>query len=90
MAGLRQQLYGYGIGNFATWTRNLFIAGEPGALKEARLAVGRRLKDVAASLRNEPNRIPFTILAAILLGYAQGPWAYYVSRRRLPTRSWRL
>jgi GT2 family glycosyltransferase len=90
MADLRQQMYGYGIGNFATWTRNLFVAGELGALKEARLAVSRRLKDVSASLRNEPNRIPFTILAAILLGYVRGPWAYYVSRRRFPTRSWRL
>ncbi|HEX9923793.1 MAG TPA: glycosyltransferase [Anaerolineae bacterium] len=90
MAELKRQLHGYGVGNFATWTRNIFIDGEPGALKEAQQAVGRRLNDLLASLRREPNRVPLNIIAAILLGYAMGPWAYYFSRRRFPTRSWRL
>jgi glycosyltransferase involved in cell wall biosynthesis len=90
MAGLQRQLQGYGIGNFATWTRHLFIDGELGALKEARLAIGRRLEELSASLRREPNRIPLNIITAILLGYALGPWAYALSRRRFPTRSWRL
>ena len=90
MTELKRQLHGYGVGNFATWTRNLFIDGEPSALKEGWLALGRRLKELSASLRREPNRIPLNIIIAILLGYALGPWAYVRSRQRFPTRSWRL
>ena len=83
---LRQQLYGYGVGNFATWTRTLLVEGELGALVSAQKAVQHRLKQLTHALLRRPDSLPVYLILAILRGYAIGPWAYIVSRKRFPTR----
>jgi hypothetical protein len=83
---LRQQLYGYGIGNFATWTRNLWVEGELSALRSARKAIQHRLTQLIYALLRRPGSLPIHLVLTILLGYIIGPQAYFVSRKRFPTR----
>ncbi|MEM7028487.1 MAG: glycosyltransferase [Chloroflexota bacterium] len=81
-AELCHQMYGYGVGNCATWTRKLLIDRDFSVLRNARKTVQRRLAELCYALLRRPDHLPLDLIVAMLLGYVKGPWAYFVSRRQ--------
>jgi GT2 family glycosyltransferase len=81
---LRRVLYGYGVGVYAVWTKQLLFEGE---LTVPKLALGwfwgSQLPALLGSLFKLKGSIPADLLFAELRGCAAGPWAYLSSRRRL-------
>lgn len=78
---LRQVLYGYGVGVYATWTRNLFLDRE---LFVIILALNwfrqDQLPGLVRSLRHKPQSLPLDLRLAELRGCLAGPWAYIRAR----------
>jgi len=81
---LRRVLYGYGVGVYAVWTKQLLFEGE---LTVPKLALGwfwgSQLPALLGSLLKLKGSMPADLLFAELRGCAAGPWAYLSSRRRL-------
>jgi len=85
---LRQAFYGYGAGVYAAWTRSLLFEGELHVLRTAyRWLLDHQLPSLARALLRRPGSAPLDLLLAELRGCAAGPWAYFVSRRRLRRRA---
>jgi GT2 family glycosyltransferase len=79
---LRATVYGYGVGVYARFTRQLFLDSEPGVVRQAlgwfRHEQAPRL---AQSLLGRPDRVPLDLLIAELVGCLRGPWAYLSARQ---------
>jgi GT2 family glycosyltransferase len=80
---LRKVLYGYGVGVYAMWTRNLIYDREPFIMI---LAVNwffqSQLPGLLASLLRRPHSVPLDLRVAELRGCLAGPWAYARSKRQ--------
>lgn len=79
--GLRDTIYGYGVGVYAHLTGHLVRNREPRA---PLLALGWFRLQVATLLRallRRPGHVPLELVLAELRGCAMGPWAYLASRR---------
>jgi GT2 family glycosyltransferase len=80
---LRQTLYGYGVGVYATWTRHLLVDRDIGVL---RLGLAWFRHDQAPALARallcRPDSLPLSLVLAELRGCLAGPRAYLASRRR--------
>jgi len=87
-ADLRSAQYGYGVGVYAAWTRNLIVEGELGVLKAA-LGWLRyvQLPTLLRSLLRRSGRTPLDLLLAELRGCAMGPVAYLRTRASLHGRA---
>jgi GT2 family glycosyltransferase len=84
---LRQALYGYGVGVYATWTRKLLFEKEPGVLRHAlRWFRYGQLPHFWRTLRRDANAVPLDLLVAQSRGCLAGPAAYFRARRQLRTR----
>jgi GT2 family glycosyltransferase len=81
---LRQTLYGYGAGVYATWTRHLLLDRDIGVLRLA-LAWFRHEQGpaLARALLRRPGCVPLPFVLAELRGCIAGPRAYFASRRRV-------
>lgn len=80
---LQQTLYGYGVGIYAAWTRNLLVEREYGVFFAAASWLLRsQLPALARSLLHRPNSLPVQLLWAELRGCLQGPWAYLRSHQK--------
>jgi glycosyltransferase involved in cell wall biosynthesis len=84
---LRQTLYGYGVGNYAFWTRCLLVEGELRAVKLAWDWFHFQLREILRSLLRRPQSVPLDLLLAELRGCAAGPRAYLLSRKQWRPRS---
>lgn len=81
---LKQTLYGYGVGVYATWTRRLLRERELSVLLFALNWFGlNQLPRLLRSLLRLPGRIPPDLALAELKGCAAGPAAYFSSRRSI-------
>lgn len=80
---LRQVLYGYGVGTYAIWTRQLLFEHEwTVPVLAARWFWQDQLPDLIRSLLKRPDSIPADLLLAQLKGCFVGPWAYLLARRQ--------
>ena len=79
---LRRQFYGYGVGGFAAWTRNLFD-GEFGILSRAMSWPREHIVGIARAALNRPASTPLDLALLQLAGCIAGPWAYLYSRWNL-------
>ena len=79
---LRWQFYGYGVGGFASWTRNL-LDGELGVLAKARSWPREHLIGIGRSLLKRPSSTPLDLALLQLAGCIVGPWAYLYARLHL-------
>lgn len=83
---LRNTIYGYGVGIYATWTRQLLFEKEIGVIKLAWAwfrydqfpALWHALRNLK---RNGLTELKLNL--AELIGCIVGPWAYFLSRKRL-------
>lgn len=80
--GIRQTLYGYGVGLSAFWTKSLLVEREWTVLRVASSWFFRhQIRKVLASVLKRSGRIPLDLLLAELRGSLWGPWAYLLSRQ---------
>ena len=79
---LRRALYGYGVGVYATWTRNLLYDREFAVFLRA-LAWLRydQLPNFIRAILLKPNHIPMDLLLAEWQGCLAGPLAYFKSKK---------
>jgi glycosyltransferase involved in cell wall biosynthesis len=82
---LRRQFYGYGVGGFAAWTRNL-LDGEFGVLMKAMSWPREHIVGIARAALNRPGSTPLDLTLLQLAGCIAGPWAYVYSRWRARSR----
>ena len=81
---LRKTIYGYGVGTYAVWTKQLLQDHEMGVFFFATLwLIFYQLPALIYSLLHLPDSIPFDLLLAELAGCFAGPGAYLRSRRNL-------
>jgi glycosyltransferase involved in cell wall biosynthesis len=81
---LRQTLYGYSVGIYAFWTRQLLFEGELYTLLAAwRWFWQHHLKNLARSILGHPGRMPLDLVLAEIHGCLAGPGAYLQSRKKL-------
>jgi cellulose synthase/poly-beta-1,6-N-acetylglucosamine synthase-like glycosyltransferase len=79
---LRRQLYDYGVGIFAYYTRSLLIEHSISTPRVALRWIHSQLKQLSRSILRQPPRIPIDLLLIRLIGCAVGPWAYLYARWR--------
>jgi cellulose synthase/poly-beta-1,6-N-acetylglucosamine synthase-like glycosyltransferase len=79
---LRRQLYDYGVGIFAYYTRSLLFEHSLSTPRVALQWINAQLQQLARSMLRQPPRIPLDLLVTRLVGCAVGPWAYLYSRWR--------
>ncbi len=81
---LRKAIYGYGVGVYATWTRNLLYDRE---LTVPLLAWSwfwhDQLPSFIRALLRRPGSVPLDLLLAELCGCLAGPFAYLASQKKL-------
>lgn len=85
-AGLRDTVYGYGVGVYAHLTKHLVLHGE---IRAPLLALGWlrwQLGMLWRSLLRRPGHVPLDLVLAEFRGCAAGPWAYRAARRALAAR----
>ncbi len=85
-AGLRDTIYGYGVGVYAHLTKHLVHHGE---VRAPLLAFGWlrwQLAGLWRSLVRRPGHAPLQLVLAELRGCAAGPWAYRAARRAVLAR----
>jgi GT2 family glycosyltransferase len=88
---LRATIHGYGVGVYAAWTRALVVDRELGVPAAAWRWFRRvQLRALARAMLRRPDAIPLNLVLAELLGCAEGPWAYWRSRRALERRRARV
>jgi glycosyltransferase involved in cell wall biosynthesis len=81
---LRKVIYGYGVGVYATWTRNLLYDKEFAVFLQATYWFWTdQLPALVSSLLRRPGSIPLDLLLAELRGCLTGPFAYLRSRKQL-------
>jgi cellulose synthase/poly-beta-1,6-N-acetylglucosamine synthase-like glycosyltransferase len=81
---LRQALYGYGVGIYAFWTKQLLFERKLYTLVVAwRWFWQHHLKNLARSILGHPGRMPLDLVLAEIRGCLAGPMAYLQSRRKL-------
>ena len=79
---LRQVIYGYGVGVYATWTRQLLIDRELAVFYWAWAWFWyQQLPALLRRLACRPGSVPFDLQAAEWRGCLAGPWAYFASQR---------
>lgn len=80
---LREVIYGYGVGVYAYWTRQLVVEGNWRVVKHA---IGwlsdQQVPNLLRSLLHRSGSVPLDLLLAELRGCAAGPRAYVSSRSR--------
>jgi glycosyltransferase involved in cell wall biosynthesis len=80
---LRTQLYNYGVGVFAWWTRALFVEREFGVL---RIGPGyfwkHYVRNLFAAVFGRAGCMPLDLAYAEISGAVAGPWIYFRERRR--------
>ena len=84
--GLRDTIYGYGVGVYSHLTGHLLRNREPRAVL---LAVGwlrEQIPRLFRALLRRPGHVPLDLVLAELRGCAAGPRAYLASRRALAQR----
>ena len=79
---LRKQLYDYGVGIFAYYTKCLLFERSISTTRVALGWVHSQLQQLASSILNQPPKIPLDLLLIRLFGCAVGPWAYLYSMCR--------
>ncbi|HYF36619.1 MAG TPA: glycosyltransferase [Prosthecobacter sp.] len=83
-AELKHTVFGYGVGLYAAWTRNLFIGKHwtvlPAVYRWIRNVQIPRIRD---GVFGRPGAWPMDLTFAELRGTFLGPWAYWRARRRL-------
>lgn len=78
---LRQTMYGYGVGIYSIWTRQLFYEREFGVILIAlNWFFLYQLPDLLRSIFRRPKSTPTDLLLAELIGCIYGPFAYFRSR----------
>jgi hypothetical protein len=81
---LRQSQYGYGVGVYAMWTRELLVSGELAVIRRAwRWFRCEQAPRLARSLLGQPGSVPLDLLLAQLWGCLRGPAAYVSARRQM-------
>jgi len=79
---LESALYGYGVGVYAAWTKELLLGRELGVLRPAASRLlKKQLPTLVRSALRRPGAPPVRLLLAELRGCAAGPVRYFVSRR---------
>jgi glycosyltransferase involved in cell wall biosynthesis len=82
-AELRHTIYGYGVGVYAFWTRQVVEEGEWSAFFLASDWLLRdQLPGLVRSWAKLPDTIPWPLPWDELRGCAMGPWSYWQSRRQ--------
>lgn len=84
--GLRDTIYGYGVGVYAHLSKHLFWHRE---VRAPLLALGwlrEQLATLVRSVLRRPGHVPLELVLAELRGCAAGPWAYRRARRALAVR----
>lgn len=80
---LRHTIYGYGVGVYATWTRNLLIDHELTVFLRAwGWLWHNQLPNLARALLHRPNSLPLDLVTAELKGCLAGPSAYIKAHRK--------
>jgi glycosyltransferase involved in cell wall biosynthesis len=80
-SSLRNTMYGYGVGTYSVWTRQLFYEREFGVILVAmNWLINYQIPDLLRSIIKRPKSPPFDLLIAELLGCLIGPVAYFRSR----------
>jgi glycosyltransferase involved in cell wall biosynthesis len=81
---LRNQLYGYGVGVFAWWTRALLVEGELGVLRVGpSYFLHYHVMNLVRAFFRRPGSMPFDLACAGFAGALAGPWMYRRGLRRL-------
>jgi GT2 family glycosyltransferase len=79
---LQQTFYGYGLGVYAAWTRNLLVEREFGVFLAAiSWFVLAQFPNLLRSLLHRPNSTPLSLVWAELRGCINGPLAYLTSQK---------
>jgi GT2 family glycosyltransferase len=80
---LRDTLYGYGVGVYASWTGDIVERGRIAALRQAVLWMRRgQLPALAGAIRRRSGAMPLDLVLAELRGCAAGPAAWFASNGR--------
>ena len=80
----RKAVEGYGTGVYAFWTRTLFVEREFSILKFPwDWFRHEQLPNLVRAIIRRPNAQPLSLVLAELKGCYVGPWAYFLSKRRL-------
>jgi len=82
---LRRTLYGYGVGVYAMWMRQLLVDREWGVIRLAARWLWRtQLRTLMHSVLQRPDAVPLDLVCAELRGCLAGPLAYLRSRASRP------
>jgi glycosyltransferase involved in cell wall biosynthesis len=84
--GLRNTIYGYGVGVYAHLTGHLLRNREPRAVWLALGWLREQIPTLFRALLRRPGHVPLDLVLAELRGCAAGPRAYLTSRRSLARR----
>jgi len=83
-AELRDTLYGYGVGVYATWTGDIVERRRIAVLRQAALWMGRgQLPALARAVFRRRGAMPLDLVLAELQGCAAGPAAWLASNRHV-------
>ena len=85
-AGLRDTIYGYGVGVYSHLTGHLLRNREPRAVLLALGWMREQIPRLFRALLRRPGHVPLDLVLAELRGCAAGPRAYLNSRRALARR----
>ena len=84
--GLRDTIYGYGVGVYSHLTGHLLRNREPRAVLLALGWLREQISTLFRALLRRPGHVPLDLVLAELRGCAAGPSAYFASRRALARR----
>jgi glycosyltransferase involved in cell wall biosynthesis len=84
--GLRDTIYGYGVGVYAHLTGHLLRNREPSTLLLALGWLRDQIPSLFRALLRRPDHVPLDLVFAELRGCVAGPRAYLTSRRALAQR----
>jgi hypothetical protein len=84
--GLRDTIYGYGVGVYSHLTGHLLRNREPRAVWLAMGWLREQIPTLFRALLRRPGHVPLDLVLAELRGCAAGPRAYLASRRALARR----
>jgi glycosyltransferase involved in cell wall biosynthesis len=84
--GLRDTIYGYGVGVYSHLTGHLLRNREPSTLLLASGWLRHQIRELFRALLRRPGHVPLDLVLAELRGCAAGPRAYLTSRRALAQR----
>jgi GT2 family glycosyltransferase len=87
MEELRDTFRGYGVGVYSFWTRSVMVEGEWRApLRAASWFWGYQIPGLLHSAMRRPGALPLRLALDQLRGCAEGPPAYFRSRKRHPNQ----